>query len=934
MTQQEVMKAFMHSLDETEMSGRAAMDEAVRASSNFKSFQEVADNFKKDANSAGNWNTFLQKYCGIIIDNNDVGAITGSDTGGSTEKGPEDVLPAEGEAAYPEGSSFTVKGLTIYGIPPRETLTEAQQLIVRGLYSWWIRDALEHIEEATGLSYNEADTTHSRLRLKFFDDETAAMMAYVQYNPSDESLKEWESMILGINMAKFKDLTADNRHGYTQNGYLDRILAHELTHGVMASNINYFVDLPDALSEGGTAEIIRGIDDSRKLELIYCAQHIDEVTSIINMNYVENNKSGLIAYAGGYIFMRYFLKQAAEDTTFDYDTYRAKINLGSGGKFANNYFDDVTIKGGNGADTVSNSGNEVSISGGNGNDALNNYGNAVTIKGGAGNDSVLNGTGMGDDAEFAVVYGEAGNDTLNNHGANSTLYGGKGSDVMSNYYKGESAYLFGDADNDSMNNYGAGATLDGGKGVDSITNYAANSVIDGGADNDIIINASNETIVVAINMNEGIGTETISGDDSTIYGGAGNDSITNNCARVIIYGDAGNDTIENYGMAEIHGGAGNDVFYNLNETFSNEAAAMIYGDAGKDYFFNNADSTTMLGGADNDTFSNFGDGALVSGDAGNDSIYSAGIYVTITGGDGSDKVINEGSRSRVSLGAGNDSLMNTGDHVTISGGAGNDTITNSGKHIVYQLDGGKDIIFGANDGDTIQLDTENYSTRVSGSDFVVSASGSTFTFKDAASFTFNIETGSSSDVITASAGLSYNGTKSLLTASKNFTGENISLAQNVQKVTANNVTSGVNLVGNGLNNSIRGGKGDDTLYGGAGNDTLTGGSGADIFVYDSGNDVITDYRAGVDKIKIDSEITGASVSGSNVIFETDGGTLTVQNAKNKKLTVINEPWFMESTFTAAQLDSIIESKVAVTSFETASENLAQKEQIIVCAEKN
>lgn len=232
-----------------------------------------------------------------------------------------------------------------------------------------------------------------------------------------------------------------------------------------ASNINYFVDLPDALSEGGTAEIIRGVDDSRKLELIYCAQHIDEVTSIINMNYVENNKSGLIAYAGGYIFMRYFLKQTAEDTTFDYDTYRAKINLGSGGKFANNYFDDVTIKGGNGADTVSNSGNEVSISGGNGNDALNNYGNAVTVKGGAGNDSVSNGTGMGDDAEFAVVYGEAGNDTLNNHGANSTLYGGKGSDVMSNYYKGESAYLFGDAGNDTIENYGT-AEIHGGAGND------------------------------------------------------------------------------------------------------------------------------------------------------------------------------------------------------------------------------------------------------------------------------------------------------------------------------------------------------------------------------------------------------------------------------------------------------------------------------------
>ena len=136
-TQQEVMKAFMKSLDETELSGRAALDEAVKASSNFSSYQEVINKFAKDREAAGdNWNRFLVEKCGIILDNKDTGAITGSDAGGATSKGTYDIIPAKGEAKYPTGTSFTVDGLTIYGVPPKEELTKDQQYIVRGLYSW------------------------------------------------------------------------------------------------------------------------------------------------------------------------------------------------------------------------------------------------------------------------------------------------------------------------------------------------------------------------------------------------------------------------------------------------------------------------------------------------------------------------------------------------------------------------------------------------------------------------------------------------------------------------------------------------------------------------------------------------------------------------------------------------------------------------------
>ena len=52
--------------------------------------------------------------------------------------------------------------------------------------------------------------------------------------------------------------------------------------------------------------------------------------------------------------MRYFAKQAATDTTFDYDTYRKTISIGSNGGFATIYWNVVTMKGGGGYDIILN----------------------------------------------------------------------------------------------------------------------------------------------------------------------------------------------------------------------------------------------------------------------------------------------------------------------------------------------------------------------------------------------------------------------------------------------------------------------------------------------------------------------------------------------------------------------------------------------------
>ena len=692
------MKTFMQSLNETEMSGRAALDEAIKKSSDFGSYQEVVSKFYADWQESGNWHTFLVRYCGIILDNDDTGAISGSDAGGATAKGSTDILPSEGDAAYPEGSSFTVDGLTIYGIPPKDELTTDQQYVVQGLYSWWLRDALALIKESYGLSFTDDGTTNTRLKLIFYEEEGSGTLTYVSFSSLNGTLKEYESHALAVNMAQFKNMSWSDRHGSFGVISLDRVLLHELIHSVMASNVNYLGDLPGAIVEGATAEIIHGIDDMRYDELVYYAQNIDEATAALSTGITLSNSVYAI-YTCGYMFMRYFLKQAA-DTTFDYDTYRKKISVDDK-NFATNYWDDAKLNGSNNADTLTNSGEKVSIDAKGGADTIKNYSDYVTIKGGAGNDSIDN------DGSNVKINSDSGNDSIDNAGASvaikaalgndsiyneaasfdATLDGGVGNDTIQNY--GTDIFILGDAGNDSVNNYGVSASVIGGKGNDTLENHGTNSTVRGDKDNDTIAN----------------------------YG-----------AESFIYGEWGKDSVSNAGTgAEIFGGAGNDSLENSGEN------STINGDAGKDYFKNTGDTATLSGGAGNDKIYNYGDDVYILGGADNDSIYNCGAWTELYGDAGKDYFNNEGTAVYIAGGTGNDKIYNYGDHVSISGDGGNDYIENTGKHINYHFgeDSGKDTVIGFNANDTIKITSGGYSTADSGNDVIVNVGDASLILKDA-----------------------------------------------------------------------------------------------------------------------------------------------------------------------------------------------------------
>ncbi len=271
---------------------------------------------------------------------------------------------------------------------------------------------------------------------------------------------------------------------------------------------------------------------------------------------------------------------------------------------------------------------------------------------------------------------------------------------------------------------------------------------------------------------------------------------------------------------------------------------------------------------------------------------------------------------------------------TINGGASNDTLTGGAGNDLFVYEDGNDVITDYKVGeDKIKIGTITNST-VKSSNVILTTSKGTLTVKNAKDkiITLVDNNGNTSDKIFFSdisyspldAGLSYDAKRTVLTANNKFTGKTIDLSQylpTITKVNSSATSQSINIVGNSSNNSVKAGKGsdtisggdgkdtiwggtgndsifggndndilkgdagNDTLNGGRGNDTLTGGAGNDVFVYEGGNDIITDYSAGQDSIKVSGTISNVSYNSKHVIFTIGNGSLTINNAKGKNITV-------------------------------------------------
>ena len=390
---------------------------------------------------------------------------------------------------FPNVTSFTAHGLkvelwgrsrqatsatpSITGIKTLtlKNMTDDEKTIFAGIYKWWIKEGLKLIEESFGLGFNTAGVNGNNIKVFFFTNEDDKSLALVNNSGSGNNLE------LGINMAHFAGISSDDVNGTGTNTLLDRTIAHELTHAVMAANIKNSNLLPQFISEG-LAELVHGIDDERVTrvwELAGAATDTSRISTALNLSSGTGNGD---CYAGGYLFLRYFAKQAAEQTsklpalgdatvnvslTSANATYYANLNKTSGVENA------TTAKKNYVVGTATNKSYEISP--GIKQKIYTNNTAWEFIEIGS-NNSVI--SGNGNDTVYItaqnnfVSVGSGANQIYLYDGSNNTISSGSGKDYIE---------IFGGADNKITSGKGNDTIYFGNNATATITDFSADDVI-------------------------------------------------------------------------------------------------------------------------------------------------------------------------------------------------------------------------------------------------------------------------------------------------------------------------------------------------------------------------------------------------------------------------------------------------------------------------
>ena len=181
---------------------------------------------------------------------------------------------------------------------------DVKEIIIRALNTEWLENSLNLIEQSFGMNFEENGTSVKEMSVHFDEGvggdmaDALAWVAFSQTNGIADTLE------LHINMDKYRYLiksesNVDGKTSLSTADLLDRTIAHEMTHAVMAANITDMntENMPLYTLEGA-AELVHGIDDTRKAGL----QSFDGT--------IERNSSGTTPYTEGYIYYRYLARQS------------------------------------------------------------------------------------------------------------------------------------------------------------------------------------------------------------------------------------------------------------------------------------------------------------------------------------------------------------------------------------------------------------------------------------------------------------------------------------------------------------------------------------------------------------------------------------------------------------------------------------------------
>jgi uncharacterized delta-60 repeat protein len=460
-----------------------------------------------------------------------------------------------------------------------------------------------------------------------------------------------------------------------------------------------------------------------------------------------------------------------------------------------------------------------------------------TLTGNAGNDTLDGGVGSD------ILIGGAGNDmyvaNIATDNVNETAVGSGGTDTVNVAFTAAGTYVMTlNVENAFISTGTAGVNITGNGEANQITGNAAVNILLGGLGNDTLTGlggndtldgaAGDDTVVLAGNFSEWLVTRPTATDTVLTRSGQ---AVTIRGVEFVQFDDG------TQGLAAL--------WNNLPSAFPD----VLEGTAGDDSINGLAGNDTISGLAGNDTLvGGIGNDSLVGGD-GND------LYVVDALADAAVEAVDEG------IDTVNVALLAAGAY-TLGANIENATVTAGGTLAVG-------IIGNALDNLLLGNGSANALTGGLGNDTLDGGAGTDNMAGGAGDDTYvlNATTDIVNETVVGSGGTD--------TVNLMFAGAATYLmTANVENATVANGTSGVNVTGNILSNTINGNAGNNTLNGGDGNDTISSNGGTDIVDGGLGaNDTLV--LAGV---ATDYAITRPAVA--TTVFTRAGVQVTVTNVEN------------------------------------------------------
>jgi Ca2+-binding RTX toxin-like protein len=505
---------------------------------------------------------------------------------------------------------------------------------------------------------------------------------------------------------------------------------------------------------------------------------------------------------------------------------------------------------------------------------------AFTGTGGAGNDTFTG--GAGDD----IFTGGAGVDHLYGSSGNDVLHGGDGVDALYSVSGSPGTDL---DDNDTI--YGEG-------GADTIYFHSLSGLIDGGDALDIVyfdLSGGSAAIVWTFDPTPGLvnqitptlamvnveslhelrlgsGDDVVSGGQSNIYGGAGNDHLESHGFTSQLYGEDGNDRLiaHTTNGSFLYGGNGDDVLT------GGLVGDTLRGEDGNDTADYSAETLSVVAYLTTP----FGQ-ATIGGLGGVHADHLFSIE-NLTGGSGGDTLTGDD---------GANILQGSGGYDTLDGGAGDDTLNGGSGNDLLRGGAGNDSLVGGGDEDTADYSQDSVGVIIDlGTGIGTGAAIGTDSLADID----DVIGGSAADILTGDAGANLLDGRGGADQMHGAGGDDIMVVDNAGDSVSENIDDGTDLVrafvqtftlgpnvenlifvgggnctgtGNGLANVITAAGGADTLDGAGGADTLIGGGGNDTYLVDQTDDVIVEFdNAGTDLVNSTAQNYTLSDNVENLTF--------------------------------------------------------------------